>query len=166
MTINERIKQLRKEKKLNQKQFAYNLGITQSGVSYMEQSGNNISDSSIKSICTVFNVNENWLRNGIDPMYKKEDTFDLAKYVKQHGGSDLELQLLTLYFEFEPEERKELLKGFFKSKLLSSNSESEKNSISELEEKYKKNVLNSVSKKDSTATNITSDTEKKAKSKA
>lgn len=160
MTINERVKQLRKEKNLNQKQFASNLGITQSGVSYMEQAGNNISESSIKSICTVFNVNEDWLRNGIEPMYKKEDTFDLAKYVKQHGGNDLELQLLTLYFEFEPEERKNLLKGFFKSKLLSSNSASEKHSISELEEKYKKTVLNSVSKKDSIATNITSNTEK------
>lgn len=61
LAINERIKQLRLEKKLSQKQFADLLGVTQSGVSYMEQTGNNVSSNIIKSICAIFDVSENWL---------------------------------------------------------------------------------------------------------
>lgn len=109
MTINERIKFLRKEKKLNQKQFASLLGITQSGASYMEQPGNNISDSSIKSICTICNVNEEWLRNGIEPIYI---AFSLDEYVKQRGATDLELQIVKTYFDLDPNIRKMLVSHF------------------------------------------------------
>ena len=58
MTINERIKLLRKEKGLTQKTLASTLGITQSGVSFLEQEGSSVSDQTIKLICTVFNVRE------------------------------------------------------------------------------------------------------------
>ncbi|MEI3282493.1 MAG: helix-turn-helix transcriptional regulator [Enterocloster sp.] len=70
MTINDRIKYFRKEiKGINQKEFAKVLGVTQSGVSYMEQKGSTVADSSIKAICSVFDVNEEWLRNGTEPMF-------------------------------------------------------------------------------------------------
>ncbi len=164
MTINERIKILRKEKRLNQKQFAAQLGITQSGISYMEQPGNNVSDSSIKSICTVYNVNEEWLRNGIEPIYIEPTTFSLDDFIKERGGSDLELQILKTYFDFEPEIRNALLKEFIKSKFfIPSNAMENKETISELEEEYKKTVLNSASKKDISAMNIISDTIEKTK---
>lgn len=109
MTINERIKFLRKEKKLNQKQFASLLGITQSGASYMEQPGNNVSDSSIKSICTICNVNEEWLRNGIEPIHI---TFSLDDFMKQRGATDLELQIIKTYFDLDPDTRKMLVSHF------------------------------------------------------
>lgn len=105
MTINERIKFLRKEKGLNQKQFASLLGITQSGASYMEQPGNNVSDSSIKSICTICNVNEEWLRSGIEPIHIEPDTFSLDEFVKQRGATDLELQIVKLYFDLDTNTR-------------------------------------------------------------
>ncbi len=73
MEINKRIKQLRIEKKLSQKQFASLLGVTQSGVSYMEQTGNNVSDSIIKSICAIFNVSEEWLLSGSDKMFAQSE---------------------------------------------------------------------------------------------
>lgn len=112
MTINERIKLLRKEKGLNQKQFASLLGITQSGASYMEQPGNNISDSSIKSICTICNVNEDWLRNGIEPIHIEPDTFSLDEYARQKGATDLELQIVKLYFDLDADTRKTLVSHF------------------------------------------------------
>lgn len=114
MTINERIKLLRKEKGLNQNQFASLLGITQSGASYMEQPGNNISDSSIKSICTICNVNEEWLRNGIEPIHIEPDTFSLDEFVKQRGATDLELQIVKTYFDLDPDIRGILVDHFRK----------------------------------------------------
>lgn len=160
MTVNERIRQIRKEKKLNQKQLASMLGITQSGVSYMEQSGSTVSDSSIKTICSVCGVNEEWLRDGTGEMYVQSNTFSLNEFVKQNGGSEMDLEILKTYFELDPETRQALFK-FFKSSLHSSDNEA---TTEELEEEYKKSVLNSAPKTGFTALNTTADitAEKKA----
>lgn len=112
MNINERVKTLRKDKKLNQKQFAAALGLTQSGVSYMEQNGSTVSDASIKAICSVYNVNEEWLRDGTGPMYIQPQSFSLDEFVKQHGASQLELDIVKAYFELEPDLRRLLVQHF------------------------------------------------------
>ena len=121
MTINERIKYFRKEiKKINQKQFAEILGVTQSGVSYMEQEGSTVADSSIKTICSVCGLNEEWLRNGIEPMTVQPETFNLDEFTKSHGASDLELKIVKAYFEIDPDIRGKVL-NHFKEYLMDSN---------------------------------------------
>lgn len=112
MTINERIKYFRKEKKLNQKQLAEMLGITQSGVSYMEQNGSTVADSSIKTICSVYGLNEEWLRTGKEPMYIEPDVFSLDDFCKQHEATQQELEAIKAYFELPPDIRKYLIKHF------------------------------------------------------
>lgn len=112
MTINERIKVFRKEKGLNQKQLASILGVTQSGVSYMEQDGSTVSESSIKTICSVFNLNEDWLRYGSEPMYIQPPTFSLDDFVKERGADELELAVVKAYFELEPDMRHKLVEHF------------------------------------------------------
>lgn len=113
MTINERIKYFRKEvKKMNQKQFAEILGVTQSGVSYMEQEGSTVADSSIKAICSVCDLNEEWLRNGTEPMIIQPDTFNLDEFARARGASDLELRVVKAYFELDPDIRKMLIEHF------------------------------------------------------
>lgn len=113
MTINERIKYFRKEiKKMNQKQFAEILGVTQSGVSYMEQEGSTVADSSIKVICSVCGLNEEWLRNGLEPMTVQPETFNLDEFARTRGASDLELKVVKAYFELDPDIRKMLIEHF------------------------------------------------------
>lgn len=109
MTINERIKTLRKEKNLSQKQFANSIGVTQSGVSYMEQSGSTVSDSAIKTICSIYGLNESWLRDGTEPMFVKPDTFSLDQYAKERGASELELAIATAYFNLPQDFRSQML---------------------------------------------------------
>lgn len=75
----ERLKQLRKVLKINQTDFAKQLGITQTAYSMIENGNNPLSDRYIKVICSVFNVNEAWLRIGEGDMffsspYEKEFT--------------------------------------------------------------------------------------------
>ena len=112
MTINERIKYFRKEKKLNQKQLAEMLGITRSGVSYMEQYGSTVADSSIRTICSVYGLNEEWLRTGKEPMYIEPDVFSLDDFCKQHEATPQELEAIKAYFELPPDIRKYLIKHF------------------------------------------------------
>ena len=75
----ERLRQLRKALKINQTNFAKQLGLTQTAYSMIENGNNPLSDRHIKVICSAFNVNENWLRSGDGDMffsspYEKEFT--------------------------------------------------------------------------------------------
>ena len=111
-TINSRIKNFRKSKELNQSDFAKRIGITQRGVSHIEQDGHNVSDVTIKSICHEFNISEAWLRNGIEPIFTPTDTFSLDSFVKDRGMSDLELRILKRYFALDPKTRQDALSYF------------------------------------------------------
>lgn len=64
-----RLKQLRKTLKINQTNFAKQLGMTQTAYSMIENNVNPLSDRHIKVICSAFNVNENWLRTGEGDMF-------------------------------------------------------------------------------------------------
>ena len=113
MTINERIKYFRKDVLgLNQRQLATALGLTQSGVSYMEQSGSNVSDGSIKSLCLAYGLNETWLRDGSGPMCTAEPTFSLDQFVRDHHGTDQEIEIMKAYFELDPEIRRKVWEHF------------------------------------------------------
>lgn len=113
MTVNERIRHFTKNiLHINQRQFASDLGMAQTGVSSMEQDGATVTNRAIKSICMAYNLNENWLRHGIEPMYIQEPTFSLDKFVKDHDGTDLELEAMKAYFELDQDIRKMLVKYF------------------------------------------------------
>lgn len=62
--MNERIKLIRKKKKLSQEEFGKRLSVTKTSISKIEAGINNPSDQTIKLICSEFNVNEDWLRTG------------------------------------------------------------------------------------------------------
>lgn len=113
MTINERIRHLRKDVlRLNQRQFALDLGMAQTGVSGMEQDGATVTDRVIKSISLSYNVSEDWLRDGVEPMFVPAPSFSLDEFVKQHGASQLELDIVKAYFELEPDLRRLLVQHF------------------------------------------------------
>lgn len=117
MTINERVKHFRKDVlHISQTEFANALGMKQTGVSYMERDGSTVTDQTIKAICLLYNVNEEWLRNGNGPMYVKPGTFSLDDFVKSHGMTDFELEIVKTYFELDPILRQKLV-DHFRSKL-------------------------------------------------
>lgn len=65
--MNKRIKELRKKNGMTQKDLAERIGLSQSGISWIEQDGSNVDNSTIKNICREFHVNEKWLRTGEGP---------------------------------------------------------------------------------------------------
>lgn len=115
MTLNERIRELRKQLCLSQKDFAEKIGISQRSVSWSEQPNNNVPDSTIKSICMAFSVNEEWLRYGTEPIYIQPPTFSLDDFARQHGATELELQIVKTYFELDADTRKMLISHFSRS---------------------------------------------------
>ncbi|NFG27219.1 helix-turn-helix domain-containing protein [Clostridium botulinum] len=116
--MGERITILRKHLNLNQDDFGSKINVTRSAVSNYEKGTRNIMDRVISDICREFNVNEDWIRNGMEPMFIEPDTFSLDEYVKQKGATDFELEIIKAFFEMDPEIRKAATEQF-KASLLS-----------------------------------------------
>ena len=162
MTINERIRHFRKNVlHINQRQFAADLGMAQTGVSGLEQDGATVTDRAIKSICMAYSVNEDWLRNGTEPMYIQKPTISLDDFVRQRGGTELELDIMKAYFELEPDIRAMLVQHF-KERLTASRAESAElpeMTVEEAEAAYIKSRSKTAQNPGSSALNTTADTE-------
>ena len=159
LTINERIRYFRKDVlKLNQTDFAQSIGMKQRGASGMEQDGATVTDRAIKSICMAYNVNEDWLRNGTEPMYIQSPTFSLDDFVRQHGGTELELDIMKAYFELEPGIR-EMLVQHFKERLTASRAEPSEMTVEEAEAAYIKSRSKIAQKAGNSALSTTAGTE-------
>lgn len=85
MAINERIKALRKELGLTQKDFSERIGIKRNTLSYIESGNSTVTDSNIKLICEKFNINETWLRTGEGEKERRDDNTLLKKFL-EHGN--------------------------------------------------------------------------------
>lgn len=82
--MNERLKKLRKALGLTQQEFADRIGIKRNSFANYETGRNTPIDAIIVSICREFNVNEDWLRDGIGDMFLPTDrNADIAKLTKQ-----------------------------------------------------------------------------------
>lgn len=113
MTINERIKHVRKDVlHLNQRKFAFDLGMAQTGVSSMEQDGATITDRVIKSICLSYGVNEVWLRTGEGEILEQPETFSLDQYLKENGCTALEMEIVKAYFALDAATRQKVFDHF------------------------------------------------------
>lgn len=114
--MNERIKTIRINAGLTQQQFADRIKVKRNTVATYEMGRSIPSDSAIALICREFGINEQWLRNGIEPIYVQSSTFSLDEFVKSRGASDLELDIMKAYFDLEPDVRKMIIEHF-KSRL-------------------------------------------------
>lgn len=113
MTINERIKYLRKEiLKLNQKKFADKIGMKQTSVSTFEQNGATVTEQTKTSICTIYNISRKWLDSGIEPIFNETENFELDKFAKSKGATELEIEILKAYFNLDKNIRKEVIQHF------------------------------------------------------
>lgn len=75
---------LRKVLNLTQQKFAVKLGLKQNTISSYEMGRITPSNITVTSICQEFNVNENWLRNGIGEMFIQQ-TKDNPKEFKNRN---------------------------------------------------------------------------------
>ena len=102
MDINQRIKDLRKNLGLNQKDFGIKLGMSQGAISWMEQSGNTIIDQNKRIICDKFHVSMRWLETGEGEMYTPDAPSDIFDSMREELNlSIVEENILRKYFQLE-----------------------------------------------------------------
>lgn len=81
-TVKDRIKKIRKEFNLTQQEFSDKLGTARNNIAGYETGKRQPSDAVISLICTKFNVNERWLRDGAGEMFIKMSKDDqIAEFV-------------------------------------------------------------------------------------
>ncbi len=108
MNIAERIKQVRKDAKLSQSDFGEKLGVSRSVINNIEldRNKNGIQENIIKLICCVFNVNEDWLKNGKGHKYSLNIKTTLDTLAEEYNMSELEYTILSHYLALDINQRK------------------------------------------------------------
>ena len=115
MTIGERIKKLRKEKKLTQQALAERIGIKQNSLTLLETGRNNPSTQTILSICREFRVNEQWLREGEGEMYVACHETLLAEVTAEYGLNEEQQELIAAFMELSDIERQAIVTAAMKA---------------------------------------------------
>lgn len=100
--MNNRIREIRTFKKMTQEQFAEKLGLKRNTIATYETGAKPVSDRTISDICRVFDINEAWLREGVEPMFKEKDG-QFSEYLSEIEESDDKFikDLITVYMELD-----------------------------------------------------------------
>lgn len=116
METYERIRELRKNHlNMSMEVFGQKLGVSRDMIANIELNRLARPDQKMslyKLICSTFNVREEWLLDGIEPMYIEPESFSLDDYVKARGAEKLELEIVKAYFDLDPEIRKAAVSQF------------------------------------------------------
>lgn len=108
MTVNERVREIRKTEKLTLEKFGEKLGVGKTAISSIEHGINGVTDQMIKLICREFGYREEWLRDGTEP--KKpviDEDLEYGIICADLGITDSRAkQLIMNYGKFSPEDKK------------------------------------------------------------
>lgn len=107
MTVNERVKEIRRSKGLTMDRFGEHLGVTKAAISKIEKGERGVTEQMIRSICREFGYREEWLRDGIEPKRPVVDE-DIAygQICAELGISDSRAkQVILNYGKMAPEDK-------------------------------------------------------------
>lgn len=103
--MNERIKLLRESLELSRAAFGKKLGISGDVVNNLERGRVEIKDDRIKLICSVFSINEEWLRTGKGEMKQTVD-MDFESICADIGVHDEKAkEAIMKYYELSDDDK-------------------------------------------------------------
>ena len=105
--MNNRVRFFRKNiLNLSQKKFGEKIGLKQSTINDIESGKNKLTDSNLKLICQIFNINEEWLRNGTEPIFIEKDNEPLIDLIeKEFNLSSLSKKIVNSYLNLDKNDR-------------------------------------------------------------
>ena len=126
--MNERIKELRKTLGLTLDKFGERVGLRKSSLSQIENGVNGVTEQLIKSVCREFNVREEWLRTGKEPMFNAFPQTVLDELCVQYDLDKLDRQIVDIYISL-PKQLRDSVKDHIKKTYF--NGDNKKNSSSD-----------------------------------
>ena len=106
MSISNRVKEVRKLSKLSQAAFGEKLGVSRDVINDVENDRVTPKDLLIKHLCSVFNVNEEWLRDGSGEMYTETKSDFMSLIARRFKLDGVDVNIISMYFEMPLEYRK------------------------------------------------------------
>ena len=91
-----RIKQLRKVLKLTQKEFADQIGMSQSSIAMLEMDKRQLNAKTTRLICNVYSVNESWLTSGHGEMFCADRVENDLMNIIQMLNSEMQQSLMSI----------------------------------------------------------------------
>lgn len=113
-TLGERLKKLRKALDLTQSEFASKIGSVQNSITGYESGRRNPSAPVISLICKEFNVNEEWLRDGIGEMFKAAPSTALDALAEEYNYSRQDYVVVETFSNLSRSERNAIIKFIMK----------------------------------------------------
>ena len=109
--MKDRISQIIKDAKITKTEFSKKLNVSQAFVSQMCSGAAKPSDRTISDICRIFDIQEDWLRYGLEPMRAaKSKEEEIAELVGQalNGSNDFKKAVIRMICSRTDEELKVL----------------------------------------------------------
>lgn len=118
VSVENRIKQVRKSLNLNQVEFGLKLGISVGVISNIELHRNksDISKNPICNlICSIFNVNPDWLLTGEGEMFiDSSNNTSLSSLQQEYNLSNDAMKIIHNFIQMNPDEQSSLIRSFKK----------------------------------------------------
>lgn len=112
--MHDRIKQLRKNLKLSQKEFAEKLKLQQNTICMFETGRRNPSERTIDDMCSVFHVSREWLLNGTGEIFIKTTPAIMEQLRKEYHLNDFDFNLVYEYLKLDKHDRA-ILRNFIRN---------------------------------------------------
>lgn len=109
-----RLYAIRKDKKLNQKEFGERIGVTRSAICNYEGGSRPIGEQVILAVCRAFSVNELWMRSGVGEPYVSQRNNLIEQLINEQKCSKFEGDFLKAYFQMDKVERLEFVKCVYR----------------------------------------------------
>lgn len=106
MSIGERIKAVRDELNMTQAEFAEKLGTARNTIANYEIGRREPMEATIKSICREFNVNYDWLKEGIGETFDAVPETLVDELAQEFNLDDLDKRIILGYLRLSEDDRR------------------------------------------------------------
>ena len=114
--IVDRLKQIRKEKGLNQTEFGKRVGVSRDVIKNIECRNVSPKDLFIDSICKEYHVIKKWLLTGEGDRYNESPEYIVEELSLEYKLDDYDKKIITAYLSLDENERKTIKKMIDKIK--------------------------------------------------
>ena len=158
MSEENRVRELRKALNCTLDKFAEPLGVSKTAISRIENGERSLTDQMAKAICSVYGVNETWLKNGIGEMFETRPIGDDLKaridYFLPDESESFRLRLARLILSMDKEDMAKL-EAYAKKYLFPEETESD--AIDQKVESYRAELEAEAASEKSEASRTTKD---------
>lgn len=116
MDIVDRLKQIRKEKELNQTEFGKRVGVSRDVIKNIECRNVSPKELFIDSICKEYHVIKRWLLTGEGEQYNEAPEYIIEELSLEYKLDDYDKKIIIAYLSLDENERKIIKKMIDKIK--------------------------------------------------